>query len=98
MSTLFKKTGHLDSAIYYGQIVARSWNSQLELKNLLEALDNLADVYKLTGNKDSLLKYIELSHTLKDSIFSREKDRDVQNITFNERLKQEQFIISPGQL
>ena len=92
MSTLFKKTGQLDSAIYYAQIVVESVNPNLEIKNHLEALSNLAQVYKMTGDKDSAIKYIELSHTLKDSIFSNDKDRKLQNITFNEHLKQQEIL------
>ena len=42
MSTLFKKTGQLDSSIYYAQIVAQSRLPDLETKNLDEALTNLA--------------------------------------------------------
>jgi len=46
MSTLFKKVNKLDSAIYYAQIVARSQNPELEIKNLLEAVTNLGQTYK----------------------------------------------------
>ena len=92
MSTLFKKMGKPDSAIYYGQMVVNSLNPELEKKNLLEALNNLADAYKLKGEKDSAIKYIELNHALKDSIFSRDKDREVQGITFDLQLKQQETI------
>ena len=92
MSTLFKKTGQLDSAIYYAQIVVQSLYPQTELKNRLEAINNLAEVYNLNGNKDSVIKYIEASQNLKDSIFSNDKDRAVQAITFNEHLKQQEII------
>ena len=94
LSTLFKKTGDWDSSIYYAQKVAVSWNtkSESEPKNLVEAVDNLAFVYKLKGNKDSTLKYIELNTALKDSFYSKEKDRELQNITFNERMKQQEII------
>ena len=92
MSTLFKKMKQLDSAIYYAQIVAQSTNPGLEIKNRLEAVGNLSEIYKLRGNKDSVLKYIELSHNLKDSIFSTDNDRELQSITFNERLKQQEIL------
>jgi signal transduction histidine kinase len=94
MSTLFKKTAQLDSAIHYAKIVASSSNPQLEIKNLLEAVANLAEVYKMNGNKDSAIKYIELSHALRDSIFSSDRDREVQAVTFNEERKQQQLIAS----
>jgi signal transduction histidine kinase len=54
-------------------------------------MNNLAEVYKLTGNKDSALKYVELSHAIKDSIFTAEKNKEIQNITFNERLKEQEI-------
>ena len=89
MSTLFKKASQPDSSIYYAQIVARSWSpATSEIKNLLEAVTNLAYVYKLS-NKDSAIKYIELSHVLKDSLLSTKNDRDIQNISFNVQLNQE---------
>ncbi len=92
MSTLFKKTGQLDSTIYYAQIVAQSRLPDLETKNLDEALTNLAEVYRATGNKDSAIKYMALSYALKDSIFNREKDREIQGIAFKEQLKQQEII------
>ena len=92
MSTLFLKTGQFDSAIYYAQMVVHSTNPKLEIKNLIEAVSNLEQVYKLTANKDSTIKYVELRHQLKDSIFSKEKDREIQNITFNEQLKRQEIL------
>jgi signal transduction histidine kinase len=94
MSTLFKNMQMTDSAIHYAQMVVTSPNPELETKNFLEAITNLADLYKIKGNKDSALKYVELSYSLKDSIFSREKDKEIQNIAFNEKLKKQQLIAS----
>jgi signal transduction histidine kinase len=91
MSTLFKKRRQFDSAIHYAHMVAVSTNPELEIKSLLEAVANLAEAYKLNGNKDSAIKYIELSYKLRDSIFSDAKKREIQSIAFNENLKQEQL-------
>jgi len=91
MSTLFIRTGRLDSAIVYSHAVAHSWQKGSEVKNLMEAVSNLHKAYRLKGNKDSTLKYIELDIALKDSLYSKEKDREIQNITFSERLKDQQF-------
>ena len=98
MSTLFKKRGQLDSSIYYAQIVAQSSLPDLETKNLDEALTNLAEVYRSTGNKDSAIKYMALSDALKDSIFSREKDREIQGVAFKEQLKQQEIIARQAKL
>src|SRR4030095_3873037 len=92
MSTLFKKTGQFDSSIHYAHMVATSPDPYLEIKNLLEAVANLAETYKVTGNKDSVIKYVELSQALKDSVLSDEKKHEVQAIAFRENLKQQQLI------
>jgi len=91
MSTLFRKIGLFDSATHYARMVAVSENPGLETKNLLEAVANLGEVYKLTGAKDSAIKYIELSHSLRDSIFSDEKKKEIQTVAFSENLKQEKL-------
>jgi two-component system, NtrC family, sensor kinase len=93
MSSLFLNMRMLDSAIYYAQIVVRSWNIEnSEAKNILEAVSNLAKAYKLKGDKDSLLKYVVLNQSLNDSFYSNKKDREVQNIVFSEKLRQEEIL------
>ena len=92
MATAFRNLGQLDSSIYYASLVEQSQNPEREIKTFLEALDNLAIGYKLKGDKDSALKYIELNYAYKDSILSKAKERRIQNITFNEKLKQLDII------
>jgi signal transduction histidine kinase len=92
MSTLFKNIKELDSVIYYARKVNESSNPERETHYWLIAIDNLAQAYKLKGNIDSALKYTEYFHTVKDSLFSRDKDRAVQNIGFNEQLRQQEII------
>ena len=92
LSTLFIKTNRLDSSTHYAQIVSQSKNPDRELKNFLEAVNNLALIYKSAGPKDSALKYIQLNHHMHDSIFSVQKDRQIQSITFNERLNQQKLV------
>ena len=92
MSTMFKNKGDLDSSIYYAQIVSSAWRPQLsEPKNLIEAVNNLAAVYERKGNKDSAIRYIKLRLKLQDSLFSQDKMRQLQNISFNQKLKQQEL-------
>ena len=90
MSTLFIRTGQFDSAIHYAKIVTMSKDPELETRNLLDAVSNLAGSYKAVGNKDSAIKYIELDYSLRESVMSNEKNREIQNITFNEELKEKE--------
>ncbi len=92
MSTLFIKTNQLDSALYYAKIVVREWWYDCERKCLIESNNNLATIYKLKGNADSALKYAEITHALNDSIFSKEKDREILRVAFRDELKQQEII------
>ena len=92
MSVLFQKIGQLDSSIFYAEIVERSKDPNREMQNLVDAINTLRQTYKLKGNKDSALKYTELSYALKDSLLSKEKDREIQSFSFKERIKEQEFI------
>ena len=83
----------LDSAIFYA-------NKVLELNKLarysisqLDALSLLVYIYKSTQNMDSVAKYLELTVNTKDSLFSRQKIMQLQSMTFNEQLRQQQGLI-----
>jgi signal transduction histidine kinase len=92
MSTMFKNRGDLDSSIYYARIVSSAWKPELsEPKNLFEAVNNLAAVYEKKGNKDSAIRYIKIRLKLQDSLFSQDKMRQLQNISFNQKLKQQEL-------
>ena len=92
MSTTFRNLGQLDSSVHYASLVAQSLNPERETKTYLEALHNLAVGYKLLGNSDSALKYLELNYTKRDSMIGKEKERIIHNITFTEKLKQQDLI------
>ena len=92
MSTLFINTKELDSAIYYAKMVNESSDPNRQIYYWLNAINNITQAYKLKGNIDSTLRYTEYFHYVEDSIFSRDKDRSVQNIIYNEKLKQQEII------
>ncbi|HYJ64655.1 MAG TPA: hypothetical protein VEV62_12985, partial [Parafilimonas sp.] len=93
MSTLFKKMNLLDSSICYAHIVQTGWRPEIsEGKNLMEALNNIYEVYAIKGDKDSIIKYLKLNYSFRDSMFSAEKEKQIQQITFNDQLKQQQLL------
>ena len=93
ISTLLKKMGHSDSALYYAQIVNASWKPGIsEKKNLLEAVNNLFEIYKLKGEKDSALKYLELNFHLRETFYNTQKSKQIQEATFSAQLKQQQIV------
>lgn len=62
------------------------------LTNILEGSQLLADIYKEQKQPDSALKYQEILMAAKDSLFSKEKVRQMQDIAFKEQLRQKELI------
>ncbi len=91
ISRLYKDMHKLDSAVYYAKEITNKKNSFSWGKILLEATTTLAQTYKLKGDKDSALKYIEISNALKDSIYSQDEQRKLQGLTFNEQMRQQEI-------
>jgi signal transduction histidine kinase len=91
IASLYKATGNLDSAIYYAKSIIDKQEHISHVEILFLAATTLSQTYKLKGNIDSTLKFIEFSNALRDSIYSQEKQRDFQNITFNELLRQQEL-------
>jgi signal transduction histidine kinase len=88
MSTTFRKMGQTDSTRRYASMVVESGNPAKELKSHLEALENLLSVYKQEDIKDSMIKYLEATNLIRDSVLNRDRDRKVLQIRFNENLRQ----------
>lgn len=90
MVELFEKTGMKDSSIFYADKAfkeASAGNLSLEK---LTASTHLANLYE-NKNTDSTLKYLKLSVILKDSLFNQEKIKQLQNLTFAEKIRQKEI-------
>ncbi len=64
----------------------------------LDALNLLASIYKSKNNIDSVAKYLQLTIAAKDSLFSQQKVLQIQNMTFNEQLRQQEIAEQQRQL
>ncbi|HYJ62560.1 MAG TPA: ATP-binding protein, partial [Parafilimonas sp.] len=94
MARTFIKTGAADSSTYYAKqtlLVEESYKYPLAA---LEASTILSEIYKSQHVTDSLIKYMELATSAKDSIFSQKKNAEMQNISFNEQLRQQEIIVT----
>lgn len=85
---IFEHTGPADSAIFYGkksfQIAA---GNQFTVK-ALDASILLSALYKKNNNIDSAFFYQQTMVALKDSVYSQDKIKELQNITSAEQLRQ----------
>jgi two-component system, NtrC family, sensor kinase len=91
IAQIYLNEGKTDSAIYYAKLsLIQKWGKAYPL-GLLNASNLIADIYESKNKTDSTLKYLKLSISLKDSLFSREKNRTAQNVAFNEELHQQEL-------
>lgn len=91
LAKVFERNQQHDSAILYGK---QSFHIASQNQFMIRALDAglfLSQVYKKL-NIDSAYKYQEILVGLKDSIYSREKIREVQNLTSAEQLRQLEIV------
>lgn len=91
LARIFEKRQQPDSAIYYGK---KSYDIAHNNQFLVKALDAsvfLTELYKKKKITDSAFIYQEVMISLRDSIDSREKIKDVQNITTEEELRQKEL-------
>jgi signal transduction histidine kinase len=87
----FMKTRLIDSCIYYAKqtiLVGKSYEYPIAV---LEASNLLSGIYKSQHATDSLIKYMELAASVKENIFSQKKNAEVQNLSFNEQLRQQEM-------
>jgi len=91
LAKVFNQTGQTDSAIFYANQTVLIGNNTAYPLAILNAVTILSHIYKSKNNLDSAVKYMGLSILIKDSLFNREKVRQVQDISFSEHLRQQEL-------
>src|SRR6185436_16070347 len=92
LATLYKTMGNVDSSIFYASEILQKFSATSYQKGVLEATNTLAETYKIKKERDSTIKYLELGVALNNKLFNQEKEREIQNISFNEQVRQEEII------
>jgi signal transduction histidine kinase len=90
MAKTFWTMRQFDSSINYANKVLETGKAARYLIAQENALQLIADAYKSEKNNDSLARYLELTMTIKDSLFSQQKVMQLQTLTFNEELRQQE--------
>jgi tetratricopeptide (TPR) repeat protein len=91
MSELFKKEGLADSALHYARLSLATANNLGFTKRKLNASIFLLAFYKGLNKIDSAYYYQGINIAAKDSLFSQEKTRAVQNLSFTEKIRQQEI-------
>lgn len=98
IARLFQKAGLTDSSKFYAWqslSIAQQGGFLLEILNSAQFLSNH---YKNSNRIDSAFYYQEITVAAKDSLFSREKIIDFQNVVFNEQLNNEKIAEAQEQV
>lgn len=97
LSEIYQSQGRTDSAIYYATKGVQQEQSRVYPASLMHTTAMLANLYETEHKTDSALKYYQLTLALKDSFFSQEKARAVQNVAFNEQQRLQQLALTQQQ-
>lgn len=92
MARIFARQNRVDSALYYGRLSLSLAQSSFLTSRQQDASSFLASLYENRHNADSTLKFLKMSIALRDSISNREKITEMQNLTFDESIRQQEIV------
>lgn len=83
IANLYYEAGQMDSSISYAQkslVCAQKTNA---LQNVISSGKLLSKLYQNKNDRDAL-QYLQIAQSANDSLFSRERTMQIQNMSFNE--------------
>ena len=97
IAIVFEKSGMIDSSILYAKkAVAVSQKASLPF-GIIQGGELLTGMYKSRHLTDSAFKYQEILNNAKDSLISEEKVKHLQDLTFNEQLRQQEIAVEKNE-
>lgn len=97
MARAFNELKKADSTLHYARLSYRVAAENDSPQDILNSSDYLYQYYKKTGRSDSAFYYLEISLAAKDSLFSEEKERTIQRLTFDEQVRQQELVAAENQ-
>ena len=91
MSEIFRQTGRPDSALYYSRAAFTMARNSGNPGLVGEASKVLYEHYKSARNTDSALLYLQELSSARDSVNAQDKVKQVRELGFNERLRQQEI-------
>jgi serine phosphatase RsbU (regulator of sigma subunit) len=81
---------NIDSAIYYSKLSYNLGNKIFYNDGILNSSQLLFTIYNEQSKIDSSFKYLQISSALKDTLASKNKVNDIDNITLNESIREQE--------
>jgi tetratricopeptide (TPR) repeat protein len=91
MAELFKETGQVDSSLHYARLSFAAAREAGNTKQILNASNFLSNFFNSLHRTDSAYYYQGITISTKDSLFNQEKVREVQNLSFAEKIRQQEI-------
>ncbi|HLX90504.1 MAG TPA: ATP-binding protein [Puia sp.] len=91
MARIMLAKNQVDSAIYYLKKTFIASNSKGYLQEAIESSGLLSNIYKKQSNLDSAYAYMSVYNLLQDKLNGLNKNREVQNEEFDNKLYEEQI-------
>jgi signal transduction histidine kinase len=90
MAKIFLRRRQPDSCLYYAKLSFVTAKNSGFIDYLLDASKFLAEYYKSARNVDSAFVYLSATIAAKDSLFSQQKANQIQSMTYDEGIRQQQ--------
>ena len=81
---------NIDSAIYYSKLSYNLGSKIFYNDGILNSSQLLFTIYNEQNKIDSSFKYLQISSALKDTLASKNKVNDIDNITLNESIREQE--------
>jgi tetratricopeptide (TPR) repeat protein len=91
MAHLFQRSEKPDSALHYARLSFAAAKRSGFTKPLFIASGFLSDFFKQANKTDSAYFYLASGFAARDSMFSQEKNRQLQNLIFAEQMRQQEL-------
>lgn len=90
ISNIFEANNQYDSAFYYAKNAYTLAATVKDPNTIISAGSSLSKLFKDAKRFDSAFFYQDIVLKAKDSLFTQEKERQIHNIYFNEKLRQQE--------
>jgi tetratricopeptide (TPR) repeat protein len=91
MAKLFEKSGENDSTLYYARRAMSIAQEKGFMKDVLDASLFISHFFEGKQKLDSAFIYQKIAITANDSLFSQKKQRELQSLSFDEKLRQQEI-------
>ena len=91
MARVFQKAGSSDSSLYYAKLSLAMAQKVGFTISAIDASNFLTAYYMAIHNVDSAFVYQNISISVKDSLFSQEKQNVIQGLSFDETMRQQEI-------